>query len=130
MWQRRRTWMICRSVRKGVIPVDETLLREYYCTKLYGEFQEFKASILSLSNSEIFDRCFEIDTMTNFYEILVEKSEKLSGQELLRMLRCRNILTEIYHRWMKKDDDVYDELTAFVADEIKGITREKGGDEQ
>lgn len=97
--------------------MDE-LLKEHLCVRLYGEFQAYKADILSLSNAEIFGRCYEIDMMTNFYEILVERVEKFSDQEIRLILQQKNILAEFYRRWMKREDSTYQELTEFVFGEM------------
>ena len=57
-------------------------MKEHFLDRLYGEYQEYKASVLGCTNAEIYDRCYEIDAMANFYEILAEKTEELSDDIL------------------------------------------------
>lgn len=46
-------------------------MKEHFLDRLYGEYQAFRASVLGCPSAEIFDRCYEIDAVSNFYEILV-----------------------------------------------------------
>lgn len=69
---------------------------------IYGEYQAYRASVLGGTNAEIYARCYEIDAVVNFYEILVEKAEVLSDQALAALLERRNILMGCYGRWLKK----------------------------
>ena len=48
-------------------------MKEHFLDRLYGEYQAYRASLLSCPNIEIFNRCYEIDAVVNFYEILMEK---------------------------------------------------------
>lgn len=49
-------------------------MKEHFLDRLYGEYQAYRASLLSCPNIEIFNRCYEIDAVVNFYEILMEKA--------------------------------------------------------
>ncbi len=91
---------------------------DYLVERIYGEYQAYKASILGLSNGEIFTKCYEIDVMTNFYEILLELVGNLSEEAVSTLLKQRNILTELYQKWLKKADSAYEELENHVRDEI------------
>lgn len=88
---------------------------------IYGEYQAYRASVLGGTNAEIYARCYEIDAVVNFYEILVEKAEVLSDQVLAALLERRNILMGCYGRWLKKDDSAYREMEAHVTEEIEAL---------
>lgn len=96
-------------------------VREHLSDRIYGEYQAYKADILSLSNVEIFGRSYEIDTVVNLYEILMEKVQELPVDTLAALLSHKNILMELYGLWMKKDDSSYQELVSHVEDEIEAI---------
>lgn len=103
-------------------------MKERFLEKLYGEYQAYKASTLSCPNAEIFSRCYEIDAITNFYEILIEKAEELSDEVLKSLLSRRYILSELYDLWRDKEDSCYTEMKKHVEDEIEGIMKKQGGD--
>lgn len=42
-------------------------MKEHFLDRLYGEYQAYRASLLSCPNIEIFNRCYEIDAVVNFY---------------------------------------------------------------
>lgn len=102
----------------------EYCIKEHFLDRLYGEYQAYKASVLGCPNDEIFGRCYEIDAMVNLYEILAEKADGLPEHVLEKLLQRRNILTELYELWLKKDDSAYSELVSHVEDEIETMTEE------
>ena len=99
-------------------------IKEHFLDRLYGEYQSYKASVLSCPNEEIFKRCYEVDTMVVFYEILAEKAEELPEHMLAALLQHKNILNELYQLWLKKDDSCYREMENHIEDEIKNIAGE------
>ncbi len=108
-------------------------LKEHFLDRLFGEYQAFKSSVLGCANIDIFNRCYEIDAVLNFYEILVEKADTLPDCVLEALLRHRNILMELYGSWLKKDDNSYRELEAHVEGELEHETtrtqaKENGGE--
>lgn len=92
-----------------------------FLDRLYGEYQEYRASLLGCTNTEIFNRCYEIDAIVNFYEILQEKAERMSDGELEVLLRKRDILADLYSSWREKSDSAYTEMAAHVEEEMKNI---------
>ncbi len=95
--------------------------KEYVSERIYGEYQAYRADILGLSNAEIFGKCYEIDTVVNIYEILMEKVQELQEDTLAALLSHKNILMGLYDSWMAKDDSNYRELESHVEDEIEAI---------
>ena len=96
-------------------------MREHFLDRLYGEYQEYRASLLGCTNTEIFNRCYEIDAIVNFYEILQEKAERMSDGALAVLLRKRDILADLYSSWLEKSDSAYTEMAAHVEEEMKNI---------
>lgn len=104
----------------------ESGVRDLFLSRIYAEYQEYRAAVLSCPNAEIFSRCYEIDAMVNFYEILADKADRLGEDILEKLLRHKKILSEIYVLWLKKDDGIYDELEGHVTDEIENMAGEAG----
>lgn len=96
-------------------------MRKYFLSRIFGEYQAYKASVLGCTNSEIFGRNFEIDSIVNIYVILTEKAGKLPDDTLAVLLEQKNILGSLYDLWLKKEDSSYQELEEFVTGEIKNL---------
>ena len=99
-------------------------MKEHFLDRLYGEYQAFRASVLGCPSAEIYDRCYEIDAVSNFYEILVEKAEVLSEDILGTLLQHKGILSNLYEVWLKKYDSSYSEMQQHVEEEIQKFVKE------
>jgi hypothetical protein len=93
-------------------------VKECLFDRLYKEYEEFKSSILKLSKSDIFNKCYEIDVMTNIYDILMDRAD-LSDEETVALLGRKHILYELYGLHLKRDDYNYPELENLVNEEIR-----------
>ena len=98
-------------------------MKEAFWNKLTAEYKCYEVSVLSLSNAEIYGKCYEIDCMVNFYEILMEKAESMSEETLSALLSQENILWSIYDSWLVKDDSNYSEMEAHIADELEACVK-------
>lgn len=94
-------------------------MKEYFLNMIFGEYQAYKASVLGCTNSEIFGKSYEIDSIVNIYEILVEKADKFPDDILAALMKRGNILRNLYDLWLKKEDSAYQELEAHVMVEIE-----------
>lgn len=106
------------------VAVMEEVLKEALWNKLTAEYKSYQVSVLSLSNLEIYGKCYEIDCIVNFYEILMEKAESMSEEALLALLYQENILWSFYDEWLAKDDSNYSEIEEHIAEEIEVIVAE------
>ena len=94
-------------------------MKEAFWNKLTAEYKSYQVSVLSLTNSEIYGKCYEIDCMVNFYEILMEKAETMTEETLSALLKQENILWSFYDEWLAKDDSNYSEMETHIAEEIE-----------
>lgn len=102
-------------------------MKEHFLDRLYGEYQAYRASLLSCPNIDIFNRCYEIDAVVNFYEILMEKAGGMSDNELEALLQRKDLLMELYDLWLKRDDSAYSEMEMHIDSEIRNMTKEISG---
>lgn len=102
-------------------------IREAFWNKLTAEYKSYQVSVLSLSNFEIYGKCYEIDCMVNFYEILMEKAESMSEDTLTALLGQEHILWSVYDNWLSKDDSNYSELEEHIAEELEAIVARDTG---
>ncbi len=96
-------------------------MKEAFWNKLTAEYKSYQVSVLSLTNSEIYGRCYEIDCMVNFYEILMEKAESMPEETLSALLQQENILWSFYDDWLAKDDSNYSEMETHIAEEVEVV---------
>ena len=99
-------------------------MKEAFWNKLTAEYKIYQVSVLSLTNSEIYGKCYEIDCMVNFYEILMEKAESMAEETLSALLKQENILWSFYDEWLAKDDSNYSEMEDHIAEEIEVVVAE------
>ena len=100
-------------------------MKEIFWNKLTAEYKSYQVSVLSLGNSEIYGKCYEIDCMVNFYEILMEKAEFMAEDTLSALLEQENILWNFYDEWLAKDDSSYSEMERHIAEGIEGIVAKR-----
>lgn len=68
----------------------EEELRELFCIKIGLENSRFKKRMLKQSAEVLFERAYQIDTMLNLYELLMEMSQKMEA-EVLKLFLCFQI---------------------------------------
>ena len=96
-------------------------MKEALWNKLTVEYKSYKIQILSLSPAEIYSKCYEIDIITNFYEILTGRTESMSDEQCKVLLAHDNILMDLYDCWLAKDDSNYSEMEKHISDELEFI---------
>ena len=103
--------------------MDEEL-RELFCTKIGLENALFKKRMLKQSTEVLFERAYQIDTMLNLYELLVEMSQKMELEVLKTLLVFPNLLAFLYERWIKEEDSHMEELQSSLEKNV-GELQEK-----
>ena len=88
----------------------EEELRELFCIKIGLENARFKERMLKQSAEVLFERAYQIDTMINLYELLMEMSQKMEPAVLKILLVFPNLLAFLYDRWLKVKDSHIEEL--------------------
>ena len=88
----------------------EEELRELFCIKIGLENSRFKKRMLKQSAEVLFERAYQIDTMLNLYELLMEMSQKMEAEVLKTLLVFPNLLVFLYDRWIKAEDSHIEEL--------------------
>jgi len=89
--------------------MDEEL-RELFCIKIGLENSRFKKRMLKQSAEVLFERAYQIDTMLNIYELLMDMSQKMELEVLKILLVFPNLLAFLYDRWLKEEDSYIEEL--------------------
>lgn len=103
------------------IPIKQ--LREIMGTKVYLEFEEYRMKMLKKQPEEIFDLCYEIDSIINIYEYLLIISESATEQELATVINYPDFIKFVYDEWINVDynGDLFEFVKEFVRDESEKI---------
>lgn len=102
----------------------EKELRELFCVKIGLENAQFKKRMLKQSAEVLFERAYQIDTMFNLYELLIEMSQKMELEVLKTLLVFPNLLAFLYDRWLKEEDSHIEELQSSIEKNV-GELQEK-----
>mgnify|MGYP003374684161 FL=1 len=100
--------------------MDEEL-RELFCLKIGLENARFKQRMLKQSAEVLFERAYQIDTMLNLYELLMEMSQKMELEVLKTLLVFPNLLAFLYGRWIKEEDSHMEELQCSIEKNVEEL---------
>ncbi len=99
----------------------EKELRELFCVKIGLENTCFKKKMLKQSAEVLFERAYQIDTMINLYELLMEMSQKMEPEALKTLLVFPNLLAFLYDRWIKEADSHMEELQCSLEKNVEEL---------
>ena len=99
----------------------EKELRELFCVKIGLENARFKKKMLKQSAEVLFERAYQIDTMINLYELLMEMSQKMEPEALKTLLVFPNLLAFLYDRWIKEADSHMEELQCSLEKNVEDL---------
>ena len=93
-------------------------LRLTFCKKIDDEYMQFRNALLTQKKEDIFEAAYKIEIFMFLYEILIEKSEELSGAALKNLITLPRLLEVLYSYWLKKEDGWFEELALYVESEL------------
>lgn len=96
-------------------------LEQIFCWKAGAELRAFQYSILQKEKEEIYGAAYQIDTMINLYELLVEMSGTIEDETLSAVITVPGLLDFLYHRWLGYEDSHMEELQGYIDNELAGI---------
>lgn len=92
----------------------EVLLYE----KLDWELTEFKKKTLEKEKDEIYGMAYEIDSVINLYEQLVDK-QNFTEEKLEALLVVPNLLIYLYDEWLSYEDYRRHDFHVYLAEEME-----------
>lgn len=90
--------------------MERDKIQELFCEKISMELSRYKQKMLRQEPEFIFQRAYQIDSIINIYELLLELSRKTEEETLRVMLVFPNLLAFFYRKWMKQEDSAAEEL--------------------
>lgn len=88
--------------------------KEIFLIKIAEEYRLFKNGILLLHNEEIYANAYRIDIMINIYEILIEMADDLGEEEMKELLGYHQLMEFLYEKWLKTEDDFYQQIKGSI----------------
>ncbi|MDE6020913.1 MAG: DUF3848 domain-containing protein [Ruminococcus sp.] len=80
-------------------------------TKIYCEKKEYFAELMKLRSAEIIERAYETAWKEEIISFL--EDNEFTDEEIELMLKCENLLNEMYASWLHTDGD-YTETLGFA----------------
>lgn len=96
-------------------------LERIFCWKASAELRAFQYSILQKEKEEIYSAAYQIDTMINLYELLVETSVAMEEETLTAAITFPGLLDFLYYRWLGYEDSHMEELQGCIKKELSAI---------
>ena len=97
--------------------------RQVFCQKIVDELADYKEEKLKLLPEELYHSAYEIDSFIRIFEIMIEESEKLSGEVLRKLICVPNLLNVLYGLWMDTEDSSEEELENCISRYIGRLNR-------
>lgn len=85
-------------------------LQQLFCTKINMELARYKRKMRQKEPEEIISKAYQINAMTEIYEVLTEKSLCMTEQALRLLLVLPDTLALFYSKWLKYEDSARKEL--------------------
>lgn len=105
-------------------------LQSLFCMKISLEYACFRKDMIEKPAEDVFNHAYEIDSVINIYECLLEISQELEEKVLSYLILFPNLLAFLYMRWLKQEDSYVTELWDCIKQEIpllqKRVTDGKG----
>ena len=105
--------------------MEENELREFFRFKISQELNWFRLAVLNKKPDEIYAMAYQIDTMINIYELMLEMSTDMDSATLHGLIHIHNPMTYLYELWLKYEDGRMEELQGFLVRAVKDMENAK-----
>ena len=96
-------------------------LEQIFCWKASAELRAFQYSILQKEKEEIYHTAYQIDSMINLYELLIEMCGTMKEEVLMIAITVPELLRFLYDRWLKYKDSYVEEMQGCIDKELAGL---------
>lgn len=95
-------------------------MKKLFIKRLIKEVYVFRKNILLDEKRNILEKAYKIDVVFRLYDILRTQAEILPPETLMWLLvDDMEILESMYQSWLKKEDNLQEELKEHVLQEIE-----------
>ena len=93
-------------------------LEKIFCLKISAELSAFQYGILQKEKEEIYHAAYQIDTIVNLYELLIEMCGTMKEEILVIAITVPELLHFLYSRWLEYEDSHVEEIQGCIEKEL------------
>ena len=101
-------------------------VRKLYSRKLEDEMDEFISGMKKLKKEEIMACAYRIYIMHSIYEYMLDVQDKLSKNELKKVVEQSSIISDLYWKWIKSDISDNDDLLKYIEKSLEELLIKEG----
>lgn len=98
-------------------------LEKIFCLKISAELSAFQYEILQRGKEEIYHAAYQIDSMINLYELLIEMCRTMKEEILVIAITVPELLRFLYSRWLEYEDSHVEEIQGCIDKELESLKR-------
>lgn len=96
-------------------------LEQIFCLKISAELSAFQYDMLQKEREEIYQAAYQIDSMINLYELLIELCRTMKEELLIIAVMVPELLHFLYDRWLEYKDSHMEDIQDCIVQELEAL---------
>lgn len=96
-------------------------LEQIFCLKISAELSAFQYDMLQKEREEIYQAAYQIDSMINLYELLIEQCRTMKEELLIIAVMVPELLRFLYDRWLEYKDSHMEDIQDCIVQELEAL---------
>lgn len=96
-------------------------LEKIFCLKISAELSAFQYDMLQKERKEIYQAAYQIDSMINLYELLIERCRTMKEEVLIIAITVPELLHFLYERWLEYEDSHVEDIQDCMDRELEAL---------
>ena len=96
-------------------------LEQIFCLKISAELSAFQYDMLQKEREEIYQAAYQIDSMINLYELLIELCRTMKEEVLIIAVMVPELLHFLYDRWLEYKDAHMEDMQDCIVQELEAL---------
>ena len=96
-------------------------LEQIFCLKIGAELSAFQYDMLQKEREEIYQAAYQIDSMINLYELLIELCRTMKEEVLIIAVMVPELLHFLYDRWLEYKDSHMEDMQGCIVQELEAL---------
>lgn len=96
-------------------------LEQIFCLKISAELSAFQYDMLQKEREEIYQAAYQIDSMINLYELLIELCRTMKEELLIIAVTVPELLRFLYDRWLEYKDSHMEDMQGCIVQELEAL---------
>lgn len=104
-----------------MMKLEHEELEQIFCLKISAELSAFQYETLQKEKEEIYHAAYQIDSMINLYELLIEMCRTMKEELLVIAITVPQLLHFLYGRWLTYEDSHVEEIQGCIDKELAAL---------